>query len=221
MVKNKGSLQLSNLKIERQHSFLEYVFGGCEVDLTFAIDFTLSNGDPRERGSLHYFDPARNQYMKAIRAVGDILQYYNSDKLVNLYGFGGAIHPYNQRGSHCFALNGNIFDPRVNGIDEVISHYQSALSTVNLYGPTYFNEILSETNNKMQATQVNQMNQKYSILCILTDGVINDMQKTIDEIVRGSSLPISVIIVGIGEADFETMEVLDADDEALYSNTYK
>lgn len=61
------------------------------------------------------------------------------------------------------------------------------------------------------------MNQKYSILCILTDGVINDMQKTIDEIVRGSNLPISVIIVGIGEADFETMEVLDADDEALYS----
>ena len=117
MLKNKGKMHLEQLKVERQHSFLEYVFGGCEVDLTMAIDFTLSNGDPRDQHSLHYMDPNRNQYMQAIRAVGDILQFYNSDKMINLYGFGGAIPPYPTRASHCFALNGNIFDPRVNGID--------------------------------------------------------------------------------------------------------
>ena len=44
---NGATLNLTNLKIDRQHSFLEYVFGGCEVDLSIAIDFTLSNGDPR------------------------------------------------------------------------------------------------------------------------------------------------------------------------------
>ena len=55
--KKRGNLKLEKLKVERQHSFLEYVFGGCEVDLTMAIDFTLSNGDPRDRHSLHYFDP--------------------------------------------------------------------------------------------------------------------------------------------------------------------
>ena len=47
------------------------------------------------------------------------------------------------------------------------------------------------------------------------------MQKTIDEIVRGSSLPLSIIIVGVGQEDFSSMEVLDADDEPLYSKTYK
>lgn len=56
---------------------------------------------------------------------------------------------------------------------------------------------------------------------ILTDGIINDMQKTIDQIVRGSSLPLSIIIVGVGQADFSSMDVLDADDEPLYSNKYK
>ena len=150
MLKNKGKMHLEQLKVERQHSFLEYVFGGCEVDLTMAIDFTLSNGDPRDQHSLHYMDPNRNQYMQAIRAVGDILQFYNSDKMINLYGFGGAIPPYPTRASHCFALNGNIFDPRVNGIDQVIAHYQKAITSCNLYGPTYFNEILTEVNNNMQ-----------------------------------------------------------------------
>ena len=59
------------------------------------------------------------------------------------------------------------------------------------------------------------------ILLIITDGIINDMQKTIDEIVRGSSLPLSIIIVGVGSADFSSMDVLDADDEPLYSKKYK
>ena len=59
----KGSFKLSNLKMQRQHSFLEYVFGGCDIDLSIAIDFTLSNGHPNQRDSLHYFDPQLNQYI--------------------------------------------------------------------------------------------------------------------------------------------------------------
>lgn len=55
----------------------------------------------------------------------------------------------------------------------------------------------------------------------MTDGIINDMQKTIDQIVRGSTLPLSIIIVGVGNADFSSMDILDADDEPLYSNRYK
>ena len=56
---------------------------------------------------------------------------------------------------------------------------------------------------------------------MLTDGIINDLQKTIDEIVRGSSLPLSIIIVGVGSEDFASMKVLDADDTPLYSNKLK
>ena len=61
------------------------------------------------------------------------------------------------------------------------------------------------------------MHQKFHILVIITDGVISDMNKTIDEIVRGSEKPLAIIIVGVGDADFESMETLDGDDEALYS----
>jgi len=48
-----------------------------------------------------------------------------------------------------------------------------------------------------------QMLQKYNIVIIFTDGIINDVNETIDEIVQGSVLPLSIIIVGIGNADFE------------------
>lgn len=47
---------------------------------------------------------------------------------------------------------------------------------------------------------------------ILTDGVISDMDQTKAAIVQASALPMSIIIVGVGGADFEMMEELDADD---------
>jgi hypothetical protein len=47
------------------------------------------------------------------------------------------------------------------------------------------------------------------------------MQATIDEIVNGSNLPLSIIIVGVGSADFQSMDVLDADEEPLYSQKYR
>lgn len=44
-----------------------------------------------------------------------------------------------------------------------------------------------------------------------------DLEFTIDEIVRGSDLPLSIIIVGVGNADFKRMEALDGDITPLYS----
>ena len=54
--------------------------------------------------------------------------------------------------------------------------------------------------------------QQYFILLMLTDGVISDMPNTIHAIVRASRLPMSIIIVGVGKADFSAMDKLDCDE---------
>ena len=51
------------------------------------------------------------------------------------------------------------------------------------------------------------------MLLILTDGEITDMEDTIKAIVDASFLPMSIIIVGVGNADFSNMEILDADNK--------
>ena len=57
---------------------------------------------------------------------------------------------------------------------------------------------------------------------MLTDGEITDFQKTVNEIVKASHLPLSVIIVGVGTNVFEQMNNLDADTKPLFStNTEK
>ena len=59
----------------------------------------------------------------------------------------------------------------------------------------------------------------YYILLILTDGIIHDMRQTIDAIIDSYKLPLSIIIIGVGGANFKDMEILDADDIKLFSST--
>lgn len=49
----------------------------------------------------------------------------------------------------------------------------------------------------------------------LTDGTICDLEQTKRSIIRASSLPMSIIIVGIGHADFSSMVELDSDETTL------
>ena len=48
---------------------------------------------------------------------------------------------------------------------------------------------------------------------MLTDGAISDMVETKKSIIRASRLPMSIIIVGVGRADFAAMDELDADEK--------
>jgi hypothetical protein len=48
---------------------------------------------------------------------------------------------------------------------------------------------------------------------MLTDGAISDMDNTKRAIIAASYLPLSIIIVGVGGADFSAMNLLDADEQ--------
>jgi len=48
---------------------------------------------------------------------------------------------------------------------------------------------------------------------MLTDGAISDMVETKKTIIRASRLPMSIIIVGVGGANFAAMNELDSDEQ--------
>lgn len=54
--------------------------------------------------------------------------------------------------------------------------------------------------------------QNYFILLLLTDGVLSDMMEAKKALINASRYPMSVIIVGVGDADFSAMDELDSDD---------
>ncbi|XP_065179597.1 copine-3-like [Sycon ciliatum] len=214
---NSGVLHLRHFEALRLYSFLDYVSAGCEINFVVGIDFTGSNGNPSQPTSLHYIAPNQmNQYMQALWAVGSICEQYDADKLFPAFGFGAKIPP-NQQFSDIFPLTFNYENPYVQGIQGVHQAYQQCLPQVALWGPTNAAPIVTRVAEMAREAQKTSPIKRYFVLLLLTDGVLTDMEATKEVIVDSSELPLSIIIVGVGNADFHDMNVLDADDGKLRS----
>lgn len=189
--------------------FVDYLSGGCELQMSVAIDFTGSNGDPRVPGTLHYIhrDGQLNDYEKALSAVGSIIARYDSDQKFPVLGFGAK---YGGVIQHCFQVGPT---PEASGISGILDAYRGQFQTgLTMSGPTLFAEVINFAAAKARSAQeaakrIGQ--QAYSILLILTDGAVSDVMGTKQAIAAASDAPLSIVIVGIGSADFSAMQFLD------------
>ncbi|KAJ0057032.1 hypothetical protein NL108_000869 [Boleophthalmus pectinirostris] len=211
---NSGTVTLLSFLVDMEVTFLDYIKGGTQINFTVAIDFTASNGNPAQPTSLHYMSPYQlNAYAMALKAVGEIIQDYDSDKMFPALGFGAKLPP-DGRVSHEFALNGNPQNPYCAGIEGVMEAYYQSLKSVQLYGPTNFSPVINHV--ARYAASVKDGSQ-YFVLLIITDGVISDMAQTKESLVNASCLPMSIIIVGVGPAEFDAMVELDGDEIRISS----
>lgn len=121
-------------------------------------------------------------------------------------GFGAKLPPAGQV-YHQFPLNGNSSHPYCSGVEDILHHYRNQLRLVTLYGPTNFAPVISNTSAIAREFQDGR---HFFVLLIITDGVISDMHFTKHAIIDASTLPLSIIIVGVGDADFEAMDELDS-----------
>ncbi|KAM7370134.1 hypothetical protein PAMP_011414 [Pampus punctatissimus] len=212
---NSGVICIKRCQVEKEFTFLDYIMGGCQINFTIAIDFTGSNGDPRSPQSLHYINlEGYNEYLTAIWAVGNVIQDYDSNKKFPVFGFGAQVPP-SWHVSHEFPVNFNPENPFCEGIEGVVQAYQQCLPQLKLWGPTNFSPIINHVACFARQALRQNMASQYFVLLIITDGVITDMDHTRTAIVEASRLPMSIIIVGVGGADFSAMEFLDSDDRLL------
>uniref|UniRef100_A0A4W3J2S6 Copine-2 n=1 Tax=Callorhinchus milii TaxID=7868 RepID=A0A4W3J2S6_CALMI len=205
--------------VTRDYSFLDYMLGGCQLMFTVGIDFTASNGSPRDASSLHYINPeGSNEYLSAIWAVGQIIQDYDTDKMFPALGFGAQLPP-DWKVSHEFAINFDPTNPFCAGVDGIVEAYTACLPHIRFYGPTNFAPIINHVARFAGQAMQQEAAAQYFILLIITDGVISDMDETRHAVVQAAMLPMSIIIIGVGNADFAAMEFLDGDNRILRSYT--
>ena len=198
--------------IREEITFLDYIYEKIRIGLSLGIDFTTSNKPPDDKDSLHCItnENQKNPYERAILKCGSILGYYDYDQIFPVYGFGAVV---NCKTSYCFNINFKD-DPNITFVDNIIKYYHECLNKIYFSGPTYFAPIINRVINEIKKQNDPK---EYQVLMILTDGIIQDMQNTIDSLVEGSFYPLSVIIIGIGNADFTKMEQLDGDEIPLIS----
>lgn len=174
-----------------------------------AIDFTGSNGDPRIPGTLHSMHGGGrpNDYEMAINAIVSTLENYDTDKRFPVVGFGAK---YGGVVRHLFQCGP---EPEALGTAGVVRAYKSVFGTgLVMSGPTVFTEVIDSA--AQRATMAHQQMQQrgkqaYTVLLILTDGAVSDVDATVRSLDRASEAPLSVVIVGVGNADFSGMQFLD------------
>ena len=214
-----------NCKIESHPTFISYLRSGINIGLTIGIDFTGSNGHYKDPPSLHYLGGGLNNYESAIRSCGDIVSAYDKEQSFPVFAFGFKFineSLNNFEGKYTdfnYPINCNTENPAIKYIDGVLQEYRNFITKIHLAGPTYFspmiNDLIFEVEREIEEGQL----YNYHIIMILTDGMIDDMAETKDSLVAASFLPISVIIIGIGNGDFTKMDILDADVSPLYDST--
>ena len=206
--------------IIKNFSLTDYIKSGIKIALSIGIDFTSSNGNPFNYGTLHSIrGNIYNDYEKAINSCGNIVAKYDYDQKFPVYGFGAVINLLNDNNpSMCFNLNFSD-NPDITSIDSVIKYYRDCVlgKKLTFSGPNNFAPLIKKVLSRINKNDIFE----YHILMILTNGIINDLQPTIDALVEASSYPLSVIIIGIGKRDFKKMEILDGDEIPLISSTGK
>jgi hypothetical protein len=136
------SVPTQEIMAPEKPEFIDYLTGGCQISLAVAIDFTASNGDPRQEGTPHYFHPPAskewNDYEKAIFAVGSILAKYDADQRFPVWGFGAK---YNNVVRHCFQCGNEV---EVEGVQGIMDAYRGVFRTpLTMSYPTKFTEVIS------------------------------------------------------------------------------
>ena len=88
-------------------------------------------------------------------------------------------------------------------LDEVLKKYRQILPTLTLAGPTSFSPMIRKAMEIVQTTQA------YHILIILADGQVTNEKETTEAIVDASKLPLSIVMVGIGDGPWNMMNTFD------------
>jgi len=177
---------------------------------TQKIDFTGSNGDPRIPGTLHYIhqnNDQLNDYEKCLTSVGSIIAKYDSNQHFPVYGFGAK---FQGQINHCFQVGPTA---QLAGLSSVVQEYRRVFqSGLTMSGPTVFAEVIDMAAARARSALSEGQRtgrQEYHILLILTDGAVSNIELTKQALERASTAPLSVVIVGVGNADFSKMQFLD------------
>ena len=193
---SKGEKQMRPIFLKKyteidNYKFDQYKECGTKVDLSFAIDFTISNGNFKKgEPSLHSMDPRSNLYSKVMIAIGNQFESLQRKmNVINLLGFGckGTL-PHN----HTMTVHNLDLMNQMAGVDGAVSCYLQWLPSITLAGPTFYREVMDQINKRQVDHEL-----YYKVLVIVTDGEPNDLQDTIDQIVISSFKPISYIIISV------------------------
>lgn len=184
--------------------FDQYINAGVQLRLVFAVD---CSGSTKEMHKIEAGGKA-DLFETAIREVSSVLISKEKTNRFGFLGFGAKIkgckHP-------TFAFNHEKSQNNlsVSSVEEATDLYRSVYPKIEPVEPTNLSAVIERLHIMMK--HQDKRNYKiYTLLVILTDGDVSDQQATVDKIVECSVYPLSVVLIGVGQNNFEFLEYLES-----------
>jgi hypothetical protein len=178
----RGEVEFSEVVLEQNYSFYDYLSSDFNLNLMVAVDFTENNGSLNKKEEcLHSLGGGGggkgNLYLECIKALYEVLANYNSQGIISLYGYGAVplfpTQTENQT-NHCFAMSGDVDKQQCSNLADIIECYKKCVQSVKFSGPTRLAPLLSNTLKVCE----NNSPRNYLVLLILTSGALDDVQET-------------------------------------------
>jgi hypothetical protein len=196
-------------------TFKDFRKAGLEINLITAIDFSATNKE--------FHRSQDSGYESCLRQVTEIVCPYDSDQKFPVAGFAVEIDGQYRE---VFSLTLDERNPIADGKEGIIESYRKVVeltdskphkpARITMSGPTRLAPVVNWAKKWVDLDGAD-----YTILLVITDGQIDDMEATIRVIADCVELPISMIFVGISRGnnrDFAKLERLDGDEKKLLPN---
>lgn len=135
-----------------------------------------------------------NDYISAMMAVSKSYSQYARFMLA--YGVGARTQEGNGLAVDICSMTGDFTDPFIENAEEALNCYHGTLAAVKIAGPVNYKAIVKFVCDMAQldfGTAADPANIKnYYVLTILMAGLIDDIDDSVNEILRAADLPISV-----------------------------
>lgn len=204
----------SSSTLIKEYGIFDYLKAGIRLRTSFILDFTNSNGRPGDKNSPHYvYGTEPNIYEKLIINVGDTLKYYNYDNSIYAYGFGSLEgSSYEARTADC--INVNLKDnPNIGSIKEFLDVYRECIKKIRFSSHARFAPVIKKALSLQDYDPL-----IYNVLILFVNSVPEDLQDTIDEIIHGTYLPLSIVIVGVGDKEYNELRKISGKNLPKYSS---
>ena len=174
--------------------FCDFIREGISFDGYISIDFSDKK--------YHDIDMENNQYMKAIEGFRETL--FDFVKYFDVFGFGAKLKINNNNNPY-FNLSLNE-DPSLKGLTNIKKAYIKCLEKIDFSSNKNILSSLIQYIEKIIFQKYNLI--KYNIFFLLINKAPDDYQKCIDAFIKTSYLPLSIIIIGIGDNENEFNKII-------------
>lgn len=205
-MKHVGLLKVLNASVMTVPSMLQYVSGGMSLDLMVGIDCSVANGVWGTEKNLHFSkNDAMNDYQAGMKQLGTLFENFSRGRKSSLWGLGAEIAGQYR---DCYAMKERLCEST-----DFLDIYKNKIINSEDFG---FGKELS-LNPFLEAAifrtiKLSKKRPCYTVLAVFVAGDLIGLQQTIDLVCTAAEdAPISVLIIGVGDSDLDSVKILCGD----------